>query len=472
MKRKLKSDLPIADTIKQIRRVEREISLAELSRRSGLSRPYLSRLEAGQADNPTVETLGLIAEALGVPMITLLREDTGPEGSVSAHVLPRAAQFVRDALLDDLLWHVDKSLLEAEIISFTRGLLAGAAVARRAGALIADYGPMPEALRGTAAKIGKAIGLRQFGQTAAASEILKDCIDQLEASGVSGPLLAKAFVALGDVELFERRPKEAWALFTQARDLMDRALVNGDLEEEFRRRCQIHKAESLWARAKANLAGDEPDKAERAEAEIQSARAIIEHIEAAGASDISTSLAEGICAQVLGRIYEEKGDPERAFYWYNQSLQHDTSLHVKARTSAYLCSLCQRVTRYRSELERYCELAERIADRPLGFRTSAPASKFYHILARIYATRARSSAEHDKHGDAAAWYVAALDAADNFESDWLLMETLEEAEHFVTDTRKTKRAIAGSLRDLEKKMTSYHEVTTRTTESGHAGEEL
>ena len=44
---------------------EQKFSLADLSDRSGIDRPSLSRLLNGKAENPTVETLSRVAEALG-----------------------------------------------------------------------------------------------------------------------------------------------------------------------------------------------------------------------------------------------------------------------------------------------------------------------------------------------------------------------------------------------------------------------
>ena len=54
-------------------RQERAMSLGELSRRSGLSKQTLSKVEQG-AGNPTVETLSLLGAALDVPARRLLTE--------------------------------------------------------------------------------------------------------------------------------------------------------------------------------------------------------------------------------------------------------------------------------------------------------------------------------------------------------------------------------------------------------------
>ncbi|MFJ1310890.1 helix-turn-helix domain-containing protein [Agrobacterium pusense] len=53
-------------------RRERNLSQEELSFRSGLTRAYLSGLEAGRR-NPTIVSLNKLAEALGVDMESLVR---------------------------------------------------------------------------------------------------------------------------------------------------------------------------------------------------------------------------------------------------------------------------------------------------------------------------------------------------------------------------------------------------------------
>lgn len=52
-------------TIKFLRK-DRHISLRKLSKMSNVSRPYLSNLEANRRFNPSMDTLGKIADALGV----------------------------------------------------------------------------------------------------------------------------------------------------------------------------------------------------------------------------------------------------------------------------------------------------------------------------------------------------------------------------------------------------------------------
>ena len=48
------------------------LSLAEVSKRSGLDRAAISRLENGMRDNPTLATLGRYAHALGLRILVSL----------------------------------------------------------------------------------------------------------------------------------------------------------------------------------------------------------------------------------------------------------------------------------------------------------------------------------------------------------------------------------------------------------------
>jgi len=55
-------------------RVENELSLSELSRRSGVAKSHISQIEAGNS-NPTVETMCKLSKALNVPICKLLSCD-------------------------------------------------------------------------------------------------------------------------------------------------------------------------------------------------------------------------------------------------------------------------------------------------------------------------------------------------------------------------------------------------------------
>jgi transcriptional regulator with XRE-family HTH domain len=62
----------VARNVRRFRQ-ERGISMGQLARRAGIAKQTLSTIEQGQG-NPTVETLGLIAEALDVTLRRLLTE--------------------------------------------------------------------------------------------------------------------------------------------------------------------------------------------------------------------------------------------------------------------------------------------------------------------------------------------------------------------------------------------------------------
>ncbi|HEY3364684.1 MAG TPA: helix-turn-helix transcriptional regulator [Symbiobacteriaceae bacterium] len=57
-------------------RTERELSIRELSRVSGLALGYISQLETGKRRNPTLTKLSRLAAALGVPVEDLLSAPT------------------------------------------------------------------------------------------------------------------------------------------------------------------------------------------------------------------------------------------------------------------------------------------------------------------------------------------------------------------------------------------------------------
>jgi DNA-binding Xre family transcriptional regulator len=50
-------------------REEKGLSLADLTERTGMDRSALSKLETGQRSNPTLETLGRYAEAVGKRLV-------------------------------------------------------------------------------------------------------------------------------------------------------------------------------------------------------------------------------------------------------------------------------------------------------------------------------------------------------------------------------------------------------------------
>ncbi len=60
----------------QAARERRGLSLADMSRRSGIDRARLSRLESDGHANPTLDTLGRIARALGGELRVTVAEPT------------------------------------------------------------------------------------------------------------------------------------------------------------------------------------------------------------------------------------------------------------------------------------------------------------------------------------------------------------------------------------------------------------
>lgn len=64
---------PIAEAIRNARR-DQDMSLAQLSERTGMSPPALSRIETGKNVNPTLQTLQTIAEALGLRLEVSFRD--------------------------------------------------------------------------------------------------------------------------------------------------------------------------------------------------------------------------------------------------------------------------------------------------------------------------------------------------------------------------------------------------------------
>jgi transcriptional regulator with XRE-family HTH domain len=88
-------------------RVARDLSLSELSRRSGVAKGTLSRLEGG-VGNPTVQTLGAIATALDVPYDDLFaREEKA--------FIARSAE-VRTFRLDGALHQVMDRIFGREVV--------------------------------------------------------------------------------------------------------------------------------------------------------------------------------------------------------------------------------------------------------------------------------------------------------------------------------------------------------------------
>jgi transcriptional regulator with XRE-family HTH domain len=65
----------VGENVRRYRR-EKGLSQAEMANRMGVDRAYISGLELGQR-NPTVVTLWHAAQALGIEVHLLLKEDVG-----------------------------------------------------------------------------------------------------------------------------------------------------------------------------------------------------------------------------------------------------------------------------------------------------------------------------------------------------------------------------------------------------------
>lgn len=55
------------------KRTEKDLSLSELARQSGVAKGYLSSLENGRYENPTLATLAKLASVLGVTIPDMLK---------------------------------------------------------------------------------------------------------------------------------------------------------------------------------------------------------------------------------------------------------------------------------------------------------------------------------------------------------------------------------------------------------------
>ena len=90
--------MSIGERIQQ-RRVEKNLSLAELARRAGLSKGHLHSIEGGDTQNPSAEILFRIATELGTTMADLMGEETAepPKSDVPSSLL----EFAREENLTE-----------------------------------------------------------------------------------------------------------------------------------------------------------------------------------------------------------------------------------------------------------------------------------------------------------------------------------------------------------------------------------
>ena len=85
-------------------RQRKGLSILDLAAKSGISQSYLSRLELGQRDTPTVSTLSKIANALGVnPHILLntMHMENSQEGFELIHLIKSGKIRINGKELND-----------------------------------------------------------------------------------------------------------------------------------------------------------------------------------------------------------------------------------------------------------------------------------------------------------------------------------------------------------------------------------
>lgn len=85
--------LAVGERIKE-RRKDKKISAAELARRAGISKGYLSEIESGRIDRPSAEVLYELATALGTTIADLLQKEVRP---ASQQIPPSLRSFADKA---------------------------------------------------------------------------------------------------------------------------------------------------------------------------------------------------------------------------------------------------------------------------------------------------------------------------------------------------------------------------------------
>ena len=70
-------DNMIGEKIKQLR-LQKRLSLTELSEKAGVSKSYLSTIERNLQQNPSVQFLEKIADVLGVSVLSLIHDADDP----------------------------------------------------------------------------------------------------------------------------------------------------------------------------------------------------------------------------------------------------------------------------------------------------------------------------------------------------------------------------------------------------------
>ncbi len=111
----------IGETIRELRE-QKGIGLNKLARMVGISGPYLSQIESGVRKNPSYDVLNKIADALDVPLATLIQKDTDTFIIEEAAKYESLDQVSKDKISMKLIEHLAKTLDNNVDISSIRQL--------------------------------------------------------------------------------------------------------------------------------------------------------------------------------------------------------------------------------------------------------------------------------------------------------------------------------------------------------------
>jgi len=94
----------------QFLRKKNALSLTELSSRAGVAKSYLSSIERGLQQNPSIQFLEKISEVLGVSVEDLIHDDK--TDSANETLDPEWEQLVREAMVSGISKEQFKEFLE------------------------------------------------------------------------------------------------------------------------------------------------------------------------------------------------------------------------------------------------------------------------------------------------------------------------------------------------------------------------
>jgi transcriptional regulator with XRE-family HTH domain len=100
------------------RRLELDLTLAEVAEKSGLSIPYISNLERGRG-NPTIDALGALARTLEVPLTSLIGDTPIEDADVpkSLTSFSRSERFRSEVLRLANLLETDPGELRSRLVA-------------------------------------------------------------------------------------------------------------------------------------------------------------------------------------------------------------------------------------------------------------------------------------------------------------------------------------------------------------------